>query len=65
MANVSGERDIQRAKDLRKSLKGVRSPLAKTTIEATADRLENRGANKIAKLARRRRKKAPDAAVGR
>jgi len=56
MANTSGERDIERAKDLRRATKGVKSRTAVRVMEATAQRLEERGARKLAKVGRKRRK---------
>ena len=46
MANVSAERDLDRAKELRRLRKGVRSADAVRAIEAAAARLEARGARK-------------------
>jgi len=59
MANVAAERDFERAKDIRKLLKGVRSAAASGAIEAAASRLEARGARKLNKLGRKARKANP------
>jgi len=56
VANVSGERDIERAKQMRRLTKGVHSVDAKRELEAAAVRLEKRGARKLAKVGKRRRK---------
>ncbi|KKL63517.1 hypothetical protein LCGC14_2174340, partial [marine sediment metagenome] len=40
MPSTSGERDLERAKALRASLKGVASPEAKRKIKEASDRLE-------------------------
>jgi len=61
MANVSAERDLDRAKELRRLRKGIRSPAAIRAIEEAATRLEARGARKLGKLGRR--KKAGPAAA--
>ena len=57
MANTSGERDIERAKAIRRQKKGVRSPDALRTMEEAAARLEMRGARKLNKVGRRKRRK--------
>ena len=56
MANVSAERDLDRAKELRRLRKGVRTPAAARAIEEAAARLEARGARKLGKLGRRKKK---------
>jgi len=58
MSNTSGERDIERAKEIRRTTKGVKSRGAVRVMEAAAQRLEERGARKLAKVGRRRRKPA-------
>ena len=58
MASVAAEGDFNRAKDLRKLSKTVQSDSARRAIEATAARLEARGARKLNKLGRRAPKKA-------
>ncbi len=58
MAKMSGESDLDRAKDIRKRAASVGSEAAKRTLKATADRLEERGTRKLSQLGRRRRKKA-------
>ena len=57
MPSTSGERDLERAKSLRASAKGVRSAEAKRRIIEASDRLELRAASKLNKLGRRTRKK--------
>lgn len=57
MANTSGESDIARAKEIRRQKKGVKSPEALRKMEEAAARLELRGARKLNKVGRRRRKK--------
>lgn len=54
MANTSGERDIDRAQELRKRVKDVRSQEAKKTLERTAERLEKRGVRKLGKVGTKR-----------
>ena len=54
MGYSTGERDIQRANDLRKQAKTVQSESAKRTIQRAADRLESRGAAKLGRIGRRR-----------
>lgn len=56
MANITVERDLQRAKDLRKNLKGMKDSSAKAAIEDAAARLERRAGSKASKLGRKRRK---------
>ena len=56
VANVSAERDLDRAKQLRAMRKGVRSASASRTIEEAASRLEARAARKLSKLGRRKKK---------
>ncbi len=56
MAKMTGEADLDRAKDIRKRASSVGSETAKRTLKATADRLEERGTRKLAKLGRKRRK---------
>lgn len=58
MGYSTGERDIERAKDLRKQATGVKSEGAKRTIGRAADRLEARGAAKLGRIGRKRVKKA-------
>jgi len=55
MGKMSGESDLDRAKDIRKRAASVGSETAKRTLRATADRLEERGTRKLAKLGRKRR----------
>lgn len=57
MPSTSGERDLERAKALRASLKGVASPEAKRKIKEASDRLEMRAATKLNKLGRRTKKR--------
>jgi len=61
MAKMTGESDLDRAKDIRRRAAGVGSENAKRTLRATADRLEERGTRKLAKLGRRRRSKPVNA----
>lgn len=58
MGYSTGERDIERAQDLRKQSKTVHSPSAKRVIERAADRLEARGAGKLGRIGRKRTHKA-------
>lgn len=53
MGYTTGERDIQRAKDMRKLAKGVRDAGAKRDLEDAAGRLERRGARKARKIGRK------------
>ncbi len=56
MANVSAERDLDRAKELRRMRKGVRAPVAARALEEAATRLENRAARKLSRLGRRKKR---------
>ena len=58
MGYSTGERDLERARDLRKQAKTVKSATAKRTIERAADRLESRGAAKLGRVGRKRARKA-------
>lgn len=57
---VSGERDLDRAKDLRKRSKDAKGSEATRILETAANRLERRGATKLSKLGRRKPKAASD-----
>lgn len=58
---TSGERDLDRAKDLKSRSKqaGI-SPDASRILRDAAERLERRGARKLAKLARGKRKRTTE-----
>lgn len=58
MGYVIGERDLDRATDLRRLKKGL-SPAAQRILDRTIDRLQARGVAKLARIGRRRRRKAP------
>lgn len=58
MANTSAERDIDRAKSLRRLIKSVRDVGAKRNLEEAASRLENRASRKLNRIGRKRKKKA-------
>lgn len=51
-----GEADLDRAAELRKRATAAKGSTAKRTLLDAADRLESRGARKMAKLARRPRR---------
>lgn len=59
MANTSAEKDLNRARDLRKLAKNMKSTGAKSEFEDAADRLELRAAKKVKSLGKKRRKRAP------
>lgn len=61
MANTSAERDLIRAKDIRKELKGIRDASASRDFEEAANRLERRAASKIRKVGRKSRRKGANA----
>lgn len=52
---ISGERDLDRARDLRKRSTDAKGGEAKRIMSLAADRLEARGARKLARLARKKR----------
>lgn len=52
MANVSPEKDLDRAASFRKMANRTRSSDAKQKFHDAADRLESRAAKKVSKLAR-------------
>lgn len=56
---ISGERDLDRAADLRKRAKAAKGTDATRILDAAANRLESRGARKLAKLGRTKPKVAP------
>ncbi len=64
MANVSAERDIQRAKDMRTLSKGVKSPDVLRQMEETAIRLEKRAGRKLAKIGKRGPKPGTSRMIG-
>ena len=53
MAKTTGERDIQRAKDIRQLTKGLHDAQAKRDAEEAAKRLERRGVAKLKKIGRK------------
>ena len=57
---VSGERDLDRAADLRKRSKAAKGTDATRILENAANRLESRGARKLSKLGRKKPKAAPE-----
>ena len=60
MSNTSGESDIRRAKDLRALKKGVQDATALRIIDETVHRLEIRGARKLNKIGRKKKKLNPE-----
>ncbi len=61
MANTSAERDLIRAKDIRKELKGIRDASARRDFEEAANRLERRAAKKIRKVGKASRRRLVNA----
>lgn len=55
---VSGEHDLDRSGDLRKRAAAAKGTVAKRIMLSAADRLEARGARKLSRLGKKKRKTA-------